>query len=439
MLITATGLNLTVPPFAKANLAFPGGTLAALPSGEQYLVINRKTGSLHTLPRLLGDGERLLARVSTSEAKVTSLLPADGATPPSRLPRFHAKLRAGQPVSIACYGTSLIENGKSPDGWLRLLFATSSDSPLGLACDVRLHNHAVGGANARYAAALLGSAVLDERALSSPPLDQDLAIVGLLPNGGEDRLARFESVVRTLRLAGLEVLLVTDNASAGGADTDPLWADAAFVRDLATHYGCALADTAAYMREAELRGEPVYSDTIHQSPAGHRAWATAVAAVLTPSDSTGAVPPPRNDHPTLQPSRLVTGKTCLDFSPNRTGGVERTGVPANRLALHYGLPDGRCIDFVPGDRFSVSHPQAIAADLVFEASSSFTVEVREKGSGTVVKTITYCAAPGSPPWSIRPATRNVRAASDPAAHIDHEVSVASGRLRLYSVSYYTFP
>ncbi len=273
-----------------------------------------------------------------------------------------------------------------------------------------------------------------------------------LPNGGADRLAVFEAIVRRLRTNGTEVLLLTDNAEAQSGKQDALWTDGEFVRQLADRYGCALADTAALMLEATQRGQTVYSDRIHQNANGHRQWAEAIAAVLAPDitlPATSAIaaadisdPAHINTLPTLQPAQLLPRRVELDFSPKRKGGIPvNTPVPQNRLAVYWGINDGVRTDFSAGDTLILSHPRMCATDIVFDASSGFTLEIRETGKpgAPPIRQLTYEAPAGSPAWSVRPQVRTLFAASQllTPANRSYELTVIRGTLRLYAAQYYT--
>lgn len=443
--ISSSGLRLIVSGFECGDLAFPGGTIKALPSREQYLVLNLRTLKLHTLLRAIGDGDLVLAQLTTDETNVTCISPVELVLPETRIPEFFEKREAGEPITVACFGTSLTENGNGTDGWLKLLFGKPSDEErerVFVEGDIVWKNHAVGGANARYTITLLGAAWYDGEELESPSLDCDLAIVGLLPNGGSNRLAVFESVVRKLYDSGTEILLVTDNAHAKDGEKDVLWTDGLFVRELADRYNCALADTAAYMLEAKLRGEDVYQDSIHQNGVGHYQWANSVASVLAPE----ATIAPANvltkaGCSTLQPSVLVPEFVEVDFTPVREGGREERDVPQNRLAVFHGLSDGLRIDMGVGDLLEVYRLQMTDADIIFDASSSFSVEVRKAGDGAIVKRIRYRAPKGNPAWAVRPQTRSVFVSNKSGVSPDegYELVVTSGTLRLYGVSYFVKP
>ncbi|HEY9250545.1 MAG TPA: hypothetical protein VIO38_15505, partial [Rariglobus sp.] len=251
--IATNGLELAVAAGSTGSVDWPAATMTALPGRPQTLVLNLKTRTLHTLTRALGDGEIPLAKLEASGTGVTRVDNLEPVLPATRIPKSLGKLARGEPLKVAALGTSLIEAGWAGEGWLRLLFGQGTQEARYLVgntnsagtTEVVLARYALGGSNSHYTFGLLGEALAGEGKprLQSPVYDNDLVIVGLLPNGGADRLAVFEGAVRKLRARGIEVLLVTDQAFATKGESNELWRDGYFVREMADRYGCALADT----------------------------------------------------------------------------------------------------------------------------------------------------------------------------------------------------
>ncbi len=437
--IIASNFEIRLSAFSFAGVDFPATSIEALPDRVQYLVMNLKSRRLHTLARIMGEASLVLARVETDTEGVVDVIPCPLSRPRTRIPEAAKKIRSGQAVRVNAYGTSLVENGAGTDGWLRLLFDTGEeDTGLRVAGDVRLVCHAVGGTNAHYTVALLGRTRAEAKEASSRRHACDLVIVGLLPNGGDNRLELFESVVRKFRGQGLEVVLLTDNAHRGEGRGDTLWADGEFVGAMAERYGCALADTAAYMEEAEQRGGAVYADTIHQSPLGHRAWAEAVSAVIAPcvdEEAQGGLPGcEAAAMASICRSELTDVEALVDFEPVCLGAKPVRGVPENRIARLFMGGDGNSQDLEPGGTLII--PSEGAVDIIFDASRSFTGEIQEQGGGEVLKCIEYAAPAGSPEWSVRPVARTVVSLEEAtAARAPYTLKVVGGTLRLYGVSY----
>lgn len=441
--VSASGLTLTVAPFSVGGLRYEGGSLDAVPHKEQFVVLNLKTRTLHALPRAIGDGEVVLARVSVADGAVAKVESREPVLPGTRIPRALEKIAQGKPLVVSCFGSSLVAGGRSPNGWQRLLFDPAHPQKrfhVGTVgadggSNITNNSYGVGGTNARYTVSLLGEATLNETRFKTTAYDCDLAIVALLPNGGEDRDATFEGVVRMFRSRGIEVLLLTDNSNAGKGVSTGLWGGGNFVRKMADRYGCAVADTAAYMLEGELKGEKVFADSIHSAEAGHRKWAVAIAGVLSPGVELKAAPVAYVAMPTLQDVALVPAKIATDFAPVRIGGTEIAGGSSNPPGAIYGAGTPARLSLKPGDSVDVGREGLMAADLIFSATSGFAVEVREADGSAVIKRIDY-KAPAK--VAARPQTRSVIAASElkGSEGKPYRVTVTGGELQLYAVVYH---
>lgn len=406
--------TITLEAFALAGFAYPGGRLdAAAPGAGAFVAINLHTREARLLARDFGESHIVAAKLHDDGR----LDPVEPALPSTHIPRALARLRAGEPLRVRCYGTSLVAGGTSAQGWQRLVFEKGELS------GVTVSSHAVGGTHARYTAALLGE--------GSAAFDCDLAIIGLLPNGGADRLAVFEGVVRMFRGRGVEVLLVTDNSFADRRAGDGLWHDGAFVRRLAEHYHCALADTAAWVRSAEALGEKVFVDSIHPSEAGHRAWALAVSGALAHGLVLPAAPALDGLPPPLEGP--VPAAVHVEHEPAHEGGAV-TDAPANQLARLYGR-EPRQLELSVSDELVIGRPGILSADLVVDVSSPFVAEVIEPAEWKrAPRTLTHKAPPKIP---ARPQTVTVftagalRGMEDPSCRL----RVTEGTLRLFAVSY----
>lgn len=443
--------SLTVSPFTMGALHYPGGEIDALPAREQLLVLNPRTLRLHTLLRSFGDGEIVLARVTTGDSSVLSVDPSKSAQSATRIPRALEKLSRGESLSVGCLGTSLVENGCGAEGWQRLLFPDSfleAKPPTAVPADDELArllripgkiidtSYAVGGTNSRYTVALVGEGIADGRPLRTSVFDHDLVIVALLPNGGIDRLAVYESVVRRLRDHGIEVLLLTDNAFAKKVP-DGLWGNGEFVRRLADRYDCGVADTAAYMAEGELRGEKVYRDAIHQAAAGNICWAEAIVSVLAPALPPLAAVPSSREPAMIESPDKIPYNTLVEFTP-QSEGAKLSDQPAdNRVAKAFGLPGSRCLEYPVGASLAFGDPRMIAADLVVAVNSEFNAELRTS-DGRFIRNIIQHRPVGEPqPWMRRPNTVNLLTPANfqgPDSPHSFRLSITDGTLLLHAVS-----
>lgn len=448
-MIKADGLVLSVQAGSAGGGDWAASSVTALPNRPQTVVLDLKTRALHTFTRAIGDGEIPLAWVETSDTAVTRFEPINPVMPATRIPKAVEKLRGGEPLRVAALGTSLVEAGWAEEGWLRLLFGMGTEetryrSDKAGGRGVVLSRYALGGSNARYTFGLLGEALSGLEAggtasMRSSIYDNDLIIVGLLPNGGVDRLAVFEGVVRKLRAHGIEVVLVTDHAFAKRGEANELWRDGYFVRKMADRYGCALADTAAYMREAELRGETVYKDAIHANQAGYRLWAQAISGVLSPgvplvpaSGLDGTVSAARRGD-TIEDAALVPEGGRVIFLPEHTGEFV-SHAPDNRVLKAYKGATGGLIRLEKHTAVTLDRSPFMAVDLVMDASSAFQAEIRG-ANGEVIKTI------GNEPkrTGTRPQVLTALSAFElkDNATTPTMIFVTSGELRLYAVVYQT--
>lgn len=456
--VAHAGLLLTVPPFELGGLAFEGGTVRTLPSRKQYLVANLHTRKLHVLPRAIGQGEMVLGHLRTTENEITDLeiLPQPE-LPQTHIPQTLEKLRRGEPIRVRNFGSSLVDLGNRTNGWQELVYQRSNPEQAfyvgsGTEGHITSISHGLGGSNARYSAALMGTAVYDGKQLSSAAFDCDLAVVALIPNGGEDRMEVFEAVVRQLRARGIEVLLLTDNSNAGLGERSGLWASGDIVARLAERYGCALADTAAYVLEADVNGEKPFADAIHQTPLGHRRWAEAIAGVLSPvpprqlaGSETSAQPAPESAPGSPSTSALpqtvlaaerVPAAFSVDLLPAHTGGTLHRNQSGNQVAAIYGAPQTR-LDLSAGDSVEVSGKNLLAVDAIYHDSPpGFTGELRDAARNLIGTVVLERKTGGSNrARALRLLAPEAVAALD-AADQPLRLTVTDGTLRLYALSYH---
>jgi hypothetical protein len=440
--VQSEGLTLSVAPFQVEGVTFSGGQIEAVPDKKLHLVLNLHTHELHLLLRSIGDESLLLAVVKTGKDGVISIEPVEPSLPVTYIPKAIEALRDGSPLRVHLFGTSLVEMARSPNGWQQILFASKylqdprsmlqSNAPDAVTCT----NYAVGGSNSRYTIALMGEGVLEGQSLKTEAYDCDLAIVALIPNGGKDRLPIYEGVVRQLRARGLEVLLLTDNSMAKVANASGLWGDGHFVHKLADAYGCSIADTAAYMLEAETNGIKVYADSIHSSKDGHEAWATAASGALSfVSGQASELRVVTGDETPIKEAAWVPRRELVDLSPVIETNTARIFDRGNRLARVFGVDSPTSIELASGDHFTLNQDGFIAADVIFAAGTRFELELREKQTGEFIRKVEY---KGPKSVGSRPQAIPVIAASDfskPIRSDRYEVTVVSGSIMLYGVCY----
>jgi hypothetical protein len=383
-------------------LAYDGGSVNGSYTGS--IRVRLRSGAAATARLYLLNKQTLSAKQIgdpvplTSEYQLLSVTGVtDGATPGAR---FEIRFSGGGVAQMSDFNFS---------------------GPFTDAANITKTNYGLGGSNSRYSAVTLGRAVVLKGGIStnttmvfdgynphpekmgiagintiphgdSTALANELFIIGLLPNGGTDRLSVYEGVVKQLRKDRREVLLVTDN----GLSTDDLgglFAEGLIVKQFATKYGCAIADSAAYMLEGQWRGEAAFADIIHQNDLGHLKWAESIAGIV--------------GHPyNLEPANVFYSPQVLDYKsqiqhrceveldPTITGGTStKVANAVNRLSSLWGQ-SAQTWNCSNNAQISFHHPIAIACDLVYDSSSAFTCEV-------------YDNAGGSPTYSFSPVAQGV--------------------------------
>ena len=325
-----SGLDLNVAAFSAGSFSFIGGSITLLPSWTWYVGVEINSGLLRALPRLGHTGWVPVAKVTTDATNITQIDQINPVLPPTHIPRTMAKIKAGKPITVCIMGSSLLAvDPTTTTTWTGMLFNSASDpDKYLLPGTIIVKSVALGGTPNQYQLAQLGmianvgdgypvnssGAWLDGFDVPtatglvngrSTLLDGvDVVIIGCLANGGDLRLDTIEAIARKLKQRGVEVVMVTDNASSSnlpGAGisyetmmTADLFRDGYYIMDSAHRYGYEIADTAAYVFEAYYRYNAVniYSDGIHpltgQPPAGPNAqpscgsevWARAVRSVF---------------------------------------------------------------------------------------------------------------------------------------------------------------
>ncbi|MGA2491845.1 MAG: hypothetical protein ABSF67_02715 [Roseiarcus sp.] len=326
------GRSLLVDAFSVGALAFAGGTIALASDGAWYVGVDLFRNTLIALPRLGHRGWVPLASVIAANGAISSIQQIAPALPASRLPRTLKKIISGQPVNVLVMGSSLAE-GSTADYtyWAGMLFYSGAPTTYRVSNVATFNNFALGGTPNQYQLAQLGRAGSHNAvnyadsgyssliSTKTPPNGRspalaavDLVVLTCLANGGDYRLESIEPMLRILRKRGIEVILTTDNAQGwdgtrANLDAASLYVDGPEVVRLAELYGAELADTAAYVADAQVRylagtyPNAIYRDSIHMAfgapagltaaPAGgYEVWARAVRSLIPVLNvSSGAV------------------------------------------------------------------------------------------------------------------------------------------------------
>lgn len=453
------GLTLTFGSFEIQDFSYAGGSITLVDDLEQYVVLSPHTQTLHTLDRLLDNTLIPLMKVTTASGVATLDSVYKVELPSCYFPKTAQKLALGQDVEIQAIGSSLIRGAGSTPRWAQMVFESAyvadGFNPPALA-QMTFTNSALGGTDAVYSAALIGhttfatdgdgsgdrtycvdsfsaqravsgsaSYLTNQKMSASSIYSADLVIVGLLPNGGYDQLNYFEGVVRRLRQSGVEVMIVTDNEYAAQSliyDKGPTLAK------WAKMYGCALVDTAAFVKEVVLRGGNPYFDGIHMNDSGHDAWATAVSGAL--SGYYGEMKSVTVDRTMLAPTSDFPAQidVCFDFDTSTdTAPVSRTsGGNASAFTDVFGQPT----DYFPlttGQSMWGGHPLALGFFLIVDGGSAFEATVTTNDGATSFS----ISADGSQTRADVIMLRDV----DESHNKAFDISVTSGELRVVAVCY----
>lgn len=456
--LSVAGLDVTVGALSVGSVTYPGGSITLLDNTTQYLVLALHTQTLHTLDRLLDTTVLPLATFTTAGGVATL-----DDLPPLSLPVCHfpvaaQKLARGEATQITAIGSSLIRGAGSSPRWAEQVFsatyAANGYNPPSLA-DITFTNSALGGTDAWYSAALIGNPTfatstdgtdamvycidpktiqrttrganayqMNQKMSQSSVLGADLVIVGLLPNGGYDQLPYFEGVVRKLRQRGIEVMIVTDNEYAAQS---LIYDKAPSLAAWAKKYGCALVDTAAFVKEQADRGNDPYYDGIHMNAVGHDAWSAAVSGAL--SGHYGNMVYRDVPQTLLAGADFPAGvDVCFDFDTSvDTAPVSRTsGGNASAFTNVFGQPT----DYVPlttGQILRGGHPLALGFYLIIDGGSAFSATL-STNDGATTATV---SADGSQTRADVLMLRNVGDSHNKA----FTLTVDSGTLRVVAVCY----
>ena len=345
---SVAGLVVTVGQIQLQSWQFGGGSITLPGNGVWYVGVEFWSRQVRALPRLGHRGWVPVVRATVVGGQVTELRDIQPAMPACRIPRTMAKVLRGEGIKAVVLGSSLAESS-ADTSWVGMLMSpTALVSKYKIPTAVAYVNAAKGGAPNAYGFAQTGRATAFNASLydeSGFPLDLselkavpngrsqmfagvDVVFVACLANGGSYRVDLIEPTIRSLRVMGVEVVLVTDNPQNPSLDyatmtSAALYVDGPSVMEVADLYGVELADTAAFVAEAHIRagGVGIYSDSIHMAgidpvgPAavlpgsGHEAWARAIRGIF---------------HAAYQELRPTQVSRTFDFSNNADGIIAST-------------------------------------------------------------------------------------------------------------------
>lgn len=391
---------------ANGEKAIIESTALTVPDDRQtYVMLDLQEMRLRALPHAVHTGAVLIAGISSANGEITAVDVEEERQPPAAFvgATKHKWWEEEGHVKIALIGDSWFTEDEQEADWTDLLFDHEQRAhglTLPHAENMTVHNFAVPGQSAHYGLVLLGTQAEAEPEDHGDPSSSllaeayDLALIGFNGQQGTDELEHMENMVRTLRQAGTEVVLVTtpgglSNEEGTAAEGTPLDQDTLEVMgQIADAWGCALADAWGYVAEAELQGADVYTETesgIQLTLEGHKAWAEAIRSVLNDRQETPvdlALP----DEPFVvtrdsDSEGEFPTRAEVQFEPLEHSGTIHGGEVTDELknpAIYYG--EKSATDYIitlnEGETAHFSHPQGLAVDFLVDLSAAFEAEVK---------------------------------------------------------------
>ena len=286
----AEGLNVFVREMTSPVL-FSGGSIEVR-EGTWFIGVDLYSKRLICLPRLGHNGWVPAVKVTATSTSVVHIEDIPLTNPVCRIPNTLQKIVGRQSIEVTVMGSSLML-AYDASYWPRMLFSqTYNTRQYRLPTTITTRYQALGGNASVSQLSQCGFSAQDNGKYSAAVLDiprgtvgysaslvkSDLVVIGLLANSWEYNREIIEPVVRNLRKMGTEVLLVTDNQGSVTSgmtlsqykDASTIYNDASWIFEVADKYGCAVADTAAYVLDAYYRigYDTVYVDEIHQKRNG---------------------------------------------------------------------------------------------------------------------------------------------------------------------------
>ncbi|WP_290756281.1 MULTISPECIES: hypothetical protein [unclassified Exiguobacterium] len=331
---------------------------------------------------------------------------------------------------IGIMGDSLAEPAGTGIAWTHLLFDSTYRAQGFYLGDVfgdantptiaEIDNYAVGGQTSHYGMAyiapekkvlrsgLYNNQNIDGDALYLPPIIQrkyDLMIISYGTNGGEHSDAFLEILIRQLRLAGTEIMLLTSNPRSD----NPNFGFGDNYKKLAKSYSSAVADTQAYFKAAVASGVSIttlLADTVHSAAEGHKLYAKAISDTLEINKDhyekgkypSSFISDRRVKTPTItgEVSGIVfPSAPFVQFIPTNTTG---TGANANQTNNIKSPINGRYDDVTTkmtkldvGQYADYTSTQFRGAGLIFYNATNATVELSSQDGTAVFETINISA------------------------------------------------
>lgn len=473
-----------LPLPAGGALSFAGGEVKVADNSTNQIVIDLFQGKVHAFPRAIHDGGVCIGTLVARNGMIERFEPVfPFRVPSSAVERTKAMLRSGKgPVRIGLMGDSLLHASGIGISWHRLLFdaqyATNGLNVVNASLST-VGDHAVGGQTARHTLAMLGPAVegtgewMPGEAMTLKPeflvneesspypmewggssllKDFDLVIVGSIFNSGNNKLEFMESIVKRLRRAGVEVIVVTESS---GPSTPLYLYDEGFgLKAVCEAHGAALCDTWCYMDEAVRQGQtPYITNNVHYVQAGYDLFASALRSVLCDFELADRLAGQTNWVPST--TLYTNGINCseVSFSPVITTGKanqqSRFASAYNPAVVLNAKLHSQSVTVLASNEYAVfSHAHAREVDVLIEDDVGVAVvqllgsegdipvrTIKTTGWGTYIN-LYECAKADTLAKMTNYANGN--GLSQGLANLSVKIQCAQGTTRVVGVVFHTF-
>lgn len=409
--------------FSGGEVRFADGTGMVIPpsvitvqdNAVSYLMLTLHDMRLHALTKNIHRGGILIGVVTASGGQVSVAPEPEYRLPVSRIPRFLSMLDRGEAMKVAVISDSFELRFQNPN--------------------ISVDQFGASGLTSHYGLMLAGGN--DKEPAASPLLHAgyDLAVVGFGAFGGSENMKLLESLVITLRQAGIEVVLLTESPAKDDLQSFSSEADA--IARIAEKWDAEVADTWSFVQERARLGEDLYANRIQMNEAGYKIWEDAVhSIVFTLNHAAAASPAPKSALPPPAPGIPLQSRTS--FTPTIHNGTISGGVlsdPNRNPALLFGGKTGEdyAIRLAQGQSASYGiDGQLWGLDLIAEGGASFSAVLTDINGAEIARVQGSGAAGQLEMEELLPVGQSPYQIAGPVS-----VQVRQGELRLIGVTAYT--
>lgn len=267
----------------------------------------------------------------------------------------------------------------------------------------------------------------------------DLVVIAYGANGGTDQVMYTETIIKTLREKGIDVILGTQNPRS--VDLEYISDVRKYMVQMAVKYGCTIMDSFSYVREAFQNGVAVHSDGLHMSPAGHLEYSKAFRSVLndvllpestTKEDFQGRL---------YKPNKVNVPYMEIQTIPfSTTGTWVSSGFAIQKImsTMFAGLDKTASkLQLETGQNAFFAHPHNRGFDLLYDMNDTFTAEIYRNNGGVLVGTITKTGLGYERLGLVEAYNRGGSSKSGSLASDTYEIRVTSGTMKILGAVFYT--